>query len=365
MRGTGVGALFLFLPLLVGCCQSAQNLQHRDSVFRRAKLLHKASPLSQAQMYKLATLSDHEHMDEVLDNICIPRVVASPGHQKVKQYIKSRMRELGWTVESDHFEEHTPLFGKLHFENIVAKWNPNAERYLTLACHYDSKYEKNYEFVGATDSAVPCMQLINLAKVMQEQLNAAKQNDEVSLMLLFFDGEEAFKSWGPKDSIYGARHLADKWHKTRYIYREESEISDLDRMDMLVLLDLLGAPKPIFYNYFNNTLKWYSLLSEAEDYLASANLLQNYDKREKYFQKYTFPAGIEDDHIPFLRKNVPILHLIPYPFPDFWHTEGDNRSAVDMATVENLNKILRIFVASYLNLPVEEDNVQSGGRSDL
>lgn len=49
-------------------------------------------------------------------------------------------------------------------------------------------------------------------------------------MLVFFDGEEAFKTWGPRDSIYGARHLASRWHKSKYTFDGESGISDLDRM---------------------------------------------------------------------------------------------------------------------------------------
>lgn len=49
-------------------------------------------------------------------------------------------------------------------------------------------------------------------------------------MLLFLDGEEAFKQWGPKDSIYGARHLAAKWHNNQYTYGTESGISDLDKI---------------------------------------------------------------------------------------------------------------------------------------
>ena len=77
-------------------------------------------------------------------------------------------------VESDIFNDTTPNFNTLEFENIVAKLNPDASRYLVLACHYDSKYSREGDFVGATDSAVPCAQLVNLATVMKEQLNSAK-----------------------------------------------------------------------------------------------------------------------------------------------------------------------------------------------
>lgn len=83
------------------------------------------------------------------------------------------MRSLGWSVEIDEFYDNTPI-GSLKFSNVIAKLNPQATRYLTLACHYDSKYMPGIEFVGAIDSAVPCAQLINTAEVMQEQLNTLK-----------------------------------------------------------------------------------------------------------------------------------------------------------------------------------------------
>lgn len=85
------------------------------------------------------------------------------------------MSALGWTVESDLFEANTPLFGKLEFENIIVKLNPNAKRYLALACHFDSKYTRERNFVGATDSAVPCAQMINLATVMNDVLQNIKE----------------------------------------------------------------------------------------------------------------------------------------------------------------------------------------------
>lgn len=86
------------------------------------------------------------------------------------QYIKSSMSDLGWTIESDIFYATTPIFGLLEFENIIARLNPNAKRYLALACHFDSKYTRERNFIGATDSAVPCAQLINLATVMNKYL---------------------------------------------------------------------------------------------------------------------------------------------------------------------------------------------------
>lgn len=50
---------------------------------------------------------------------------------------------------------------------------------------------------------------------MAKQLDKLKQAN-LSLMFIFFDGEEAFRQWGPTDSIYGARHLAQAWDGTQY-----------------------------------------------------------------------------------------------------------------------------------------------------
>lgn len=47
---------------------------------------------------------------------------------------------------------------------------------------------------------------------------------------------------------------------------------------------------------------------------------------------------------------VPVLHLIPSPFPEVWHTMDDNEENLDETTIDNLNKILQVFVLEYLHL---------------
>lgn len=46
---------------------------------------------------------------------------------------------------------------------------------------------------------------------------------------------------------------------------------------------------------------------------------------------------------------VRILHLIPTPFPAVWHTFDDNEESLDRTSINNLNKILQVFVLEYLN----------------
>ena len=58
--------------------------------------------------------------------------------------------------------------------------------------------------------------MINLAYVLNNLLGSVRNND-ISLKLVFFDGEEAFEQWTATDSIYGARHLAAKWENEGFL----------------------------------------------------------------------------------------------------------------------------------------------------
>ena len=51
-----------------------------------------------------------------------------------------------------------------------------------------------------------------------------------------------------------------------------------------------------------------------------------------------------------LLAGVPVIHLIPAPFPKVWHKDTDREEALHYGTIESLNKIMRTFVADYLKL---------------
>lgn len=75
------------------------------------------------------------------------------------------------------FESHTP-YGPMTFNNIIATLNPSAKCRLVLACHYDSKYYPlqchGCEFLGATDSSVPCAMMLELVQALDRELKILK-----------------------------------------------------------------------------------------------------------------------------------------------------------------------------------------------
>src|SRR4051794_11147886 len=94
----------------------------------------------------------------------------------------------------------------------------------------------------------------------------------------------------------------------------------LSSISLFVLLDLLGGPIPAVPSYFKTTHWAYQHMADLEVRLRELDLLDS-GKGHRVFlpdrDKTVFPEGImvEDDHIPFLKRGVDILHLIAWPFP--------------------------------------------------
>jgi len=301
---------------------------------------------SQDLAYYADQLSDEQDFRSHLNKILIPRPVGSSNHKKVREYIARSMRRLGWTVEEPRTSDRTP-HGVKDFTNVIATLDPEAPRRMVIACHYDSLI-KPEGFLGATDSAVPCAQMLNMAYTMSRELKDQKsQKPELTLQFIFFDGEEAFVRWTSTDSIYGSRALAKDWENKAFQHQGVGG-NHLDRIDIFVLLDLIGAGDMSFMKLESSTSDWYDRLVTIERNLRRST--RSLSGNTIFKDAARIPSGIEDDHIPFKRRGVPILHLISVPFPKAWHKMGDNASSLDFRRISDLNKILRVFVAEYLHL---------------
>jgi Peptidase family M28 len=54
--------------------------------------------------------------------------------------------------------------------------------------------------------------------------------------------------------------------------------------------------------------------------------------------------------VPFQLRGVPILHLIPVPFPPQWHKVTDDLEHIDRATAVDLLHMIGVFVARFLTV---------------
>ncbi|XP_026859741.1 glutaminyl-peptide cyclotransferase isoform X1 [Electrophorus electricus] len=354
--------ILLGMALTLGLVLSANETNRQENISVRVpdlnndKLTHRPSKPTAAQVKRLVSQVNwgrlwYAHLKPLL----IERNPGSRGSLAVQRHISSLLDSLsaGWSVEIDSFNSETPR-GPINFSNILAVLDPMAPRRLLLACHYDTKIigplDQKQVFLGATDSAVSCAMMLELVTALDIHLKKLKQQSaQVTLQLVFFDGEEAFEERSPTDSLYGSRHLADYMSQVPHPPASE-HTTLLHAIDLFVLLDLIGAPSPTFVNHFENTARWFERLISAEKRLHNLGLLSSYSTEQTYFKKDIIMAPVEDDHTPFLQRGVPVLHIIATPFPSYLHSVEDTADKVHSDTVENLTKVLVVFLAEYLGL---------------
>ncbi len=224
-----------------------------------------------------------------------PRPVGSPAHAKLEQYISAKLK--GDTVEIDTFTAKTPA-GTFPINNIIAKFPGKKDGIIVVAGHYDTAYPLK-KFVGANDAGSSTALLLALADKLR-----GKTLDGYSVWLLWTDGEEAFAKWTDSDSLYGARHLAQRWKQD----------GTAKRIKAFILVDMIGDADLDIQKETNST-PWLSELV----YQAASNL-----GYQSHF--YKFAAAIGDDHMPFLKAGIPSVDIIDldYGYNNvFWHTPQD------------------------------------------
>ncbi|KAJ2726463.1 hypothetical protein GGI07_000601 [Coemansia sp. Benny D115] len=324
-----------------------------DTTLQRSLLPRKftnpifANSLNEFQLKRLAQNSqkqrswlDIEH-GELLAPVLVPRQIGSPGYYATQNLIVDTLGGLGYVISWDNFTASTPV-GDVKMANIIATRNPGAARRLVLAAHYESKIMEGGEFVGATDSAVPVALMLDVAKGLAQKIDQQSSRD-LSLQLIFFDGEEAYEQWTDTDSIYGSRHLADVWHKgpdsatVAALSTTAHHIPELERMEVMVLLDLIGAADTSFVALEVPTADLFTQMSRLEKRLLRGGHIS------RTYMNTDVPAGagkVSDDHVPFVERDVPVMHLISVPFPKVWHTLGDNAKALNPTVIGDMSLIL-------------------------
>lgn len=208
---------------------------------------------------------------------------------------------------------------------------------LVLAAHYDT-LQKVPGFVGASDSAASLSILLYLSLYISHNVTPSRKRN---LKIMFFDGEEAFESWNSTDSLYGSKELASDYNKKGL----------LNNIDLFVLLDLIGATENdstknyTIYNYFADTEIYYKQFLAIEKEVELQTGLSFFDSKLQDLN-----IVIDDDHVSFQAFGVKCLHLIPLPFPSFWHTIADDFKHLNVSFIKHISIILIKFTTGFIEL---------------
>lgn len=246
-----------------------------------------------------------------------PRHAGSPGIEKAKQYIESQLIAAGLDLEFQVFEDDTPL-GPVKFCNIIAypKWR--GKQRILLASHYDTKLLEGVHFVGANDSGSSDGLLLELARVI------ANNPMQPTPYFVFFDGEESFGEYSETNGLFGSRYLVRAWKQR----------GDLQRVQAMILADLVGD-KNLNVGIPPHSTPW--LVKAIFDASAELGLRDHFGYG---------PNDVLDDHVPFLTAGIPAINLIDFEFGsapglnDFWHTEHDTLDKISPRSLEIVGRTI-------------------------
>ena len=222
-----------------------------------------------------------------------PRPPGSAALRSLRAYVVAQLKPLGCTVIEDSFTGHTPN-GDVPMVNIIARFPGKSGRAVVFSGHYDTKLMPAARFVGADDGGSSTAFLLEMAQTLQ----GAQNKDDV--YLVWFDGEEAFGKWSDSDSLYGSRHLAERWRAD----------GTLVRIKALINVDMIGD-------------KDLDIMQEENSSPALRRLIWTTAARLGY-GKYFLDSGsaTDDDHMPFVHLGVNAVDLIDFD-KSYWHTPDD------------------------------------------
>ncbi|HEY7616274.1 MAG TPA: M28 family peptidase [Terriglobales bacterium] len=243
-----------------------------------------------------------------------PRPIGSAGHKKLERYLLSHLKDE--TVEDDAFSADTPE-GKLPVRNIIAKYPGARDGVVVIAGHYDTNYPlRNTKYVGANDGGSSTALLLELANQLR-----GRKREGYSVWLVWTDGEEAVKQWTPSDSLYGTRHLAQKWR----------DDGTLKKIKAFLLVDMIGDADLNIERDQNSTPWLQDLVYQAATRLG--------------YQSHFFARSIfvEDDHLPFVGAGVPSVDLIDLDYGYggvFHHTPQDTLDKLSPKSLQIVGDVI-------------------------
>jgi glutaminyl-peptide cyclotransferase len=314
LSGLGKPAGFLVFLICLNAC--AQAPRPAASATETDPALTAAQIQSFPDIGPAPSFNSARTMQYVKEIVALgPRPIGSANHKKVENYILAHLK--GDDVESDVFIADTPE-GKFPVHNIIAKFPGTRDGIIVIASHYDTNYPlRDTTYIGANDGASSSALLLEIANQLR-----GKKREGYSVWLLWDDAEESMKlPWVDPESLYGVRHIADKWQAD----------GTLKRIKAFLLADMIGDTDLNIERDHNST-PW------LEDLIGQAAAKLGY---QSHFFGRTM--AVDDDHIPFMQRGVPSADLIDfnYGYNDvFWHTTQDTVDKLSPKSLEIVGSVI-------------------------
>lgn len=243
-----------------------------------------------------------------------PRPAGSAALAETRTYLASELQRLGLKAQEQPFEAATPL-GARSMVNVFTRIPGKRPERIILAGHYDTKFFREFSFVGANDGGSSAAFLLEMARVLKDRPNP------FTIELLWLDGEEAMlPDWGEtgKDNTYGSRHYVNDARRS----------GTLASIKALILVDMIGDRRLVVKREANSTRWLADAIWAAAAEIGAAEFS-------------SLPTGsIDDDHIAFLKAGVPAVDIIDLDYQPYWHTAQDTLDQISARSLEVVGQVV-------------------------
>jgi len=312
-------AAVLLMPLPFAACPK-EDLPARP----RAKM--STSPRQPAVNTPIPSAFNGERaMDHVRKQIDFgPRPPDTPQLAKTRAYITNELKSYGLNVYLDEFKAATPN-GEKKMANIVAEIPGETKTIILITSHYDTKYFKDMQFLGANDPASSVATLLEIGRVLGSQ----KEKPKVTYRLVFFDGEEAFcEGWDQ----CGSEDHPDNTYGSRHYLSQLTARNEVENTGAMILLDMMGY-KNLELGRDPSSIRW------LQDIIWRTGRELGYGK--VFVDREEGVGG--DDHEAFIHSGVDAVDVIQLSSYPYWHKADDT---VDKVSAQSMKIVGDTVLAS-------------------
>ena len=262
-----------------------------------------------------------------------PRVPNSQGHQQTKRWLASQFERFGAKVIEQDFEVEAYTGLVLNATNIIAQFNPGAQKRILLAAHWDtrpfadspiSEDRRDEPILGADDGGSGVAVLLEVAR----QLHA--NPIDMGVDIVFFDAEDYGESGGETPDSYALG--SQYWSRNPHV-------TGAQKPKYGILLDMVGARGARFP-------KEYFSMQYAPQIVNKVWKLAQGMGYSNYFVNQQGGAITDDHYYVNTIARIPMIDIINRAqgtqtgFGKHWHTHNDDLDIIDKRTLRAVGQVV-------------------------
>lgn len=261
-----------------------------------------------------------------------PRNPGSEGYDVCKEYYVQKLSVAADTVFTQQFSYTETRHGQTYsLTNIIARFNPEADRQILLGAHWDTRpwadrdpnpLKREEPILGANDGASGVAVLLECAEIFN------RYPPPIGITLVLFDGEDLGKEGNSRSYAQGSRYFAENLP----ILKPESAI----------IVDMVGDSDlriPVERNSMTQNQELVRTLWRIAEEL-----------KLPAFKHWLGPA-VYDDHIPLWEKaGIPAVDIIDFEYPNrygnYWHTHQDTPERCSASSLDQVGEVIIHYIYS-------------------